>query len=231
MRIRQSGFTIIEILIVVTILAILAMIVVPQWTRASSDARQSQLDCDLRTVRAQIAIYQAQHAGRTPDLDQQGKPDTDNFVARLMGKTDSLGKLDKDGALGPYLVVWPTNPYVPGAAAGEVMFGTAPTPPGNSKTGWYFNTTSRLFSPNHARTGKTYETPTDIDAVRVADAMPFPVCGEGHGPTLHPRVGVPSGGEPMPFLEDSEWHGTRFTARRTCAAPRPSALPSSPGRA
>ena len=40
---RKSGFTLIEILIVVIILGILAAIVIPQFSNASNDARKSSL--------------------------------------------------------------------------------------------------------------------------------------------------------------------------------------------
>jgi prepilin-type N-terminal cleavage/methylation domain-containing protein len=42
-RNRKSGFTLVEILIVVIILGILAAIVIPQFTNASEDARRNSM--------------------------------------------------------------------------------------------------------------------------------------------------------------------------------------------
>ena len=58
---RKSGFTLVEILIVVIILGILAAIVIPQFTNASQDARKSSLTSQLQTMRSQIALYELQH--------------------------------------------------------------------------------------------------------------------------------------------------------------------------
>ena len=53
-RYKRSGFTLVEILIVVIILGILAAIVIPQFTNASSSARTSSIQSLLQTVRSQI---------------------------------------------------------------------------------------------------------------------------------------------------------------------------------
>ncbi len=58
---RNSGFTLVEILIVVIILGILAAIVIPQFTNASQDARRNSLMSQLQTVRSQIELYKLQH--------------------------------------------------------------------------------------------------------------------------------------------------------------------------
>ena len=50
---KNKGFTLVEILIVVIILGILAAIVIPQFTQASNDARESSLSSELQTVRSQ----------------------------------------------------------------------------------------------------------------------------------------------------------------------------------
>ena len=54
---RRSGFTLIEILIVVVILGILAAIVIPQFTNASQDAQVSAVKSQLQTIRSQVELY------------------------------------------------------------------------------------------------------------------------------------------------------------------------------
>ncbi len=61
-----SGFTLIEILIVVVILGILAAIVIPQFASAQSSARATAMRSQLGTVRSQIAAWQVQNHGRIP---------------------------------------------------------------------------------------------------------------------------------------------------------------------
>lgn len=134
----SKGFTLVEILIVVIILGILAAIVIPQFTQASNDARQSSLSSDLQTVRSQLELYRVQH------LEQY--PDKDNFVALMTSKTDEAGAIDVNGKFGPYLQKFPTNPFAPAAVAQTVTNGTACT--GDNTSGWYFNTDTGAFTPN-----------------------------------------------------------------------------------
>lgn len=57
----QTAFTLVELLIVVVILAILAAIVIPQFSSSASDAREAALDSNLGTLRAAIELFKAQH--------------------------------------------------------------------------------------------------------------------------------------------------------------------------
>ena len=56
----RSGFTLIEILIVVVILGILAAVIIPQFTNAADDASVSSARTQLQTMRSQIELYRAQ---------------------------------------------------------------------------------------------------------------------------------------------------------------------------
>jgi general secretion pathway protein G len=67
-RARKTGFTLIEILIVVIILGILAAIVIPQFSSASNDARRSNVQTTAQTLRSQIALYRLQHQDKLPPV-------------------------------------------------------------------------------------------------------------------------------------------------------------------
>ncbi len=58
----RAGFTLVELLIVVIILAILAAIVIPQFSSATRDTQESALDANLAGLRNAIELYKVQHA-------------------------------------------------------------------------------------------------------------------------------------------------------------------------
>ncbi len=57
----NAGFTLVELLIVVIILAILAAIVVPQFSSATRDTQESALDANLAGMRNAIELFKVQH--------------------------------------------------------------------------------------------------------------------------------------------------------------------------
>ena len=142
---RGSAFTLVELLIVTTILAILAMIVVPHYAQSADDARDSALESDLQAARKQIELYRLHHVGRGPETNELGQLDTANLIQRLTGKTDKEGAIDANGAYGPYLLEWPGNPFISSSADSvKILFGKNPSPR-DGTTGWYYNwQTSRL---------------------------------------------------------------------------------------
>jgi general secretion pathway protein G len=102
----KNGFTLVEILIVVIILGILAAIVVPQFTDASTQAKISSIKSDLQTIRSQIELYKAQHNPTLP------APGAVTFDSSMTHKTTLAGVVDDaNGAYGPYLQAIPVNPY------------------------------------------------------------------------------------------------------------------------
>ena len=145
---RQEAFSLVELLIVLMILAILAAIAVPKLVDASDDARESALATDLQMLRRQIQAYKMQHGDRGPHLNEGGSADHDNLVPRMLGRTETDGKLSASGTCGPYIKEWPTNPFCGEATAGDVTFGTDTAPPRDDSTGWYYNTDTCMISPN-----------------------------------------------------------------------------------
>ena len=58
---QQAGFTLVELLIVVIILALLAGVVVPQFGESSDDARLAALKANLAIMREAISRYKVEH--------------------------------------------------------------------------------------------------------------------------------------------------------------------------
>ena len=141
----SKGFTLVEILIVVIILGILAAIVIPQFTQASDDARQSSLTSDLQTVRGLLELFKVQHLENYPDSTSG-----DTFTAALTSRTDADETPNATGKFGPYLQKFPANPYISGDAARQVTIVQA-NPAAALNTGWYFNETTGEFHPADAK--------------------------------------------------------------------------------
>jgi general secretion pathway protein G len=136
MTARYRGITLIEVLIVVIVLAILAAVVTPQFSRASTDTQLGTLRGNLLDVRAQVRLYRTQHGDRYPTLQQ--------FVAQMTQPTNAEGHTGSQKTaefnFGPYLHAIPLNPYTGknSVTSGEV--GTSD---------WYYDETTGLFRANH----------------------------------------------------------------------------------
>ncbi len=144
----KSGFTLVEILIVVVILGILAAIVIPQFTEASTEAKTSSLATDLSSVRSQIQLYKIQHNDNLPGVASGTHTAGAAFVAAMTEGTDIFGEPNAAGPYGPYLMKIPTNQFVD---TDVVVIGgvVPPALPGvdadGTNGGWYFSNVSGDF--------------------------------------------------------------------------------------
>jgi len=129
------AFTLIEILIVVVILGILAAVVVPQFTDASSEAKLSALQTNLHTIRSQLQLYRMQHNGTWPLLATFTNQMT--LVSKADGTTAALGT--SGYAYGPYLLTIPNNPFTD---TNTVSAGAA------DSSAWYYDQSIGTFRPN-----------------------------------------------------------------------------------
>ena len=107
---RNSGFTLVEILIVVIILGILAAVVIPQFTDASTRAKDSTLVSNIQTLQSQFELYKMEHNDIYPwDDPATAGRDVDGsaaIIARLTSLTDADGTINAAGAFGPYMQEW-----------------------------------------------------------------------------------------------------------------------------
>jgi prepilin-type N-terminal cleavage/methylation domain-containing protein len=124
----SQGFTLVELLIVVIILALLAAVVVPQFGESTQDAKLAALDANLKTMRDAIDLYTLHHQHFPGAVKSNGTcavgtnldtatPGAAAFVAHLTHFTTKSGVACSQGnassgsdiKYGPYLREIPTN--------------------------------------------------------------------------------------------------------------------------
>ncbi len=147
----QRGFTLVEILIVVVILGILAAIVIPQFTQASTEAKTNSLASDLQSLRSQIELYKCQHNDVDPNLG--------TFEAQMIYVTDVDGNVNGTSKIrvdpfnfGPYMERVPVNPFT----LKNTVAGTATT-----SDGWEYDDT----------TGQIHAAPDNTNASAAHQAL------------------------------------------------------------
>jgi general secretion pathway protein G len=151
----DQGFTLVEILIVVIILGILAAIVIPQFTNASQNARESSLQSTLQTLRSQIQLYKLQHGDALPDLATNWDP----LVASTTYGTPSQ-------TFGPYMQAIPVNPMNGSSTVvnGTVAVNQTAAPGSYSSCGFVYD-----YGTSGSGSGLIYGT--DSTGTTIAGAM------------------------------------------------------------
>jgi len=161
-KLNNRGFTLVELLIVVIILAVLAAIVIPQFTSSSDEAKASAMKSTLSEMRNAIELYYHQHNSTYPAAAQSlPAPGTGAagssaaFLEQLTMYTNVAGAVaktkDATYKFGPYLKKQslPENPYTQttdvtvvnaGAAWGDIT-----EPAASGATAWWFDTKSGKF--------------------------------------------------------------------------------------
>ena len=82
----QEGFTLLELLIVMSILGILAMVAVPKFNQALALANTTKIQTDLRTLNTAITLYQAEKSTYPASLDAKYGYDNTTHQATFQGK-------------------------------------------------------------------------------------------------------------------------------------------------
>jgi general secretion pathway protein G len=126
-RTRRSGFTLIELVVVVLILGIIAAIAAPKMFNVAGDARLNSTKQSLQVVRDAIELYYSQNNAYPPATD------------------DATFKT----ALKPYIRgKFPSSPI--GNTNGTVRMGTTDPLTASGTEGWAYNGTTGEFVCNHA---------------------------------------------------------------------------------
>ena len=151
--IRNSGFSLIELVIVVVIIAIIGAIAIPRMSRGAAGAAESALVGDLAVLRNAIDLYAAEHGGAFPGTNSSTATFSATlFVEQLTQYSNAAGETsDKKTTTsdtgttehyiyGPYLRKMPPLP-VGLANKGEtgVVEDTGTAVPGGATGGWFYN--------------------------------------------------------------------------------------------
>ncbi len=129
---KRKGFTLIEVLIVVVIMAVLAATIIPQFSSSTEEAKESSLSHNLHTMRGLIEMYKQEH-GLYPSLA--------NFATQMTSATNSNGGTTGETPYGPYIgEAVPTN-YLndSNAVVGVATAGTKPTAVVAGGAGWQYD--------------------------------------------------------------------------------------------
>ena len=87
-RSRHSGFTLVELLLVVTILGILAAVVIPSVIGHDEEARIQATRTSIGAIEQSVQVFAMRHNGKLPDT-----------LEELTASTDDRPGLIKEGAL------------------------------------------------------------------------------------------------------------------------------------
>lgn len=139
----DRGFTLIEVLIVIVIIAILATIVIPRLLGAGRKSKEAALRADLKQIRDAIEQFEANTAAWPPNLSDIMAASG----AAISADSDGRGmSVDRSGYTGPYLLT---------------ADGNLPKDPFTGAADWnYTNSTGEVHSSSTlvATNGESYST-------------------------------------------------------------------------
>lgn len=98
---RARGFTLIEIMVVVVIIAVLAALIVPNVIGRAEDARVTKAQADIRALESALAMYR---------LDNGHYPSTDQGLEALV-KKPSGDPPANNWKTGGYVAALPDDPW------------------------------------------------------------------------------------------------------------------------
>lgn len=112
-RARRGAFTLIELMMVMSVIALLATTAMMMMNFAGEDVRATVYNVNRRILEDQVTRYRADHGS---------PPSQDRFREQITMATNRAGDVAEPGTpgypYGPYLKTMPVNPYTGGSSVG-----------------------------------------------------------------------------------------------------------------
>ncbi len=139
---RKKAFTLVELLIVISILGIMAAIVLPTFQGNIQKAKEAAAKDNLRILRTTIEAYAAKNNGVPPGYPNNDPAQPPNFMA-VVG-----------GLLGPpqYLRRIPENPFTGDFVATMIANGDSFPAAADGSTGWIYQPATKNIRLNYPGT-------------------------------------------------------------------------------
>ena len=142
---RRKGFTLIEVLIVIVVIAVLASIVIPRLLGAGRQAKEASLRAHLQELRNSIGLFQS-HTGTYPATLSDIMNAATSPPANGLDVTGTSVAINATDYKGPYLTTadgnLPDNPISGGNVVG---------------TDWLYGTTAPNVGEVHAAAGSALD--------------------------------------------------------------------------
>lgn len=126
----RTGFTLVEILIVVVILGILSAMVVPQFASATQDATRTATYDQIQSIRRALAVYYVRNNNAYPAISAGA-----GTWGQLVGETSG------------YMREAPKNKWVGGPNADIIIIASTPDTAWQQTHGWIYDpATGRVWA-------------------------------------------------------------------------------------
>ena len=159
---KKTGFSMVELVIVIVILGIIAAIAIPRISSGTKNAGESALRADLATVRNSIDWYYGEHNTVFPGVKAAGgsfgvAASQEAFMNQLLHYTKSDGtvseSLDAAFPYGPYVrSSFPSLPVGSNAGKNSIKIvdqaGLLAGTDADDTSGWIYNPTTGQFIAN-----------------------------------------------------------------------------------
>jgi prepilin-type N-terminal cleavage/methylation domain-containing protein len=148
----KKGFTLVELMIVVSILGIISALAFPSFQDYITQARENASKSTLHVFRSQIELYKHQHNGLAPGYIISAQAPYSSLDYQFIGTTAINGMASASRVptspylYGPYLMALPANPfnnqnsilYVPYSTGTSADFSPYLTSANDLSTGWLY---------------------------------------------------------------------------------------------